>query len=134
MFENEFKHFFCKYDEPTYIKYLKIEILTLIATENSLQDIINELSEYVTDVDVGIARNAIKAIGKIALRIPNASSAIIYQLLNFLKLNIDYVLTGTLIVMKDILRKYKQQSSEILQAIEGNLESVESDEGKAAVI
>lgn len=109
-YENEYKHFFCKFDEPNYIKLLKIEILTLISTENNLQDIINELTEYVGDVHSDLARKAIRSIGKIAIRIPNASSAIIYQLLNFLKMNHNYILTETLIVIKDLLRKYRGQS------------------------
>jgi AP-4 complex subunit beta-1 len=35
-FENEYKQFFIKYDEPSYIKNIKLEILGLIASENNI--------------------------------------------------------------------------------------------------
>ena len=35
-FENEYKHFFVKYDEPTYIKNIKLEILGFVASDNNL--------------------------------------------------------------------------------------------------
>ena len=43
VFENDYKQFYCKVDEPTYIKLLKLDILTQIASENNLGDILNEL-------------------------------------------------------------------------------------------
>ncbi len=38
-------------DEPSYIKDLKLKILSQIATENNLGDILNELGEYFTDIN-----------------------------------------------------------------------------------
>lgn len=35
-----------RYNEPSYVKYEKIDILALIANETSVNDIIAELSEY----------------------------------------------------------------------------------------
>jgi AP-4 complex subunit beta-1 len=35
-FENEYKQFFIKYDEPSYIKNIKLEILGKIASENNI--------------------------------------------------------------------------------------------------
>jgi len=42
-FEKDFKHFYCKIDEPTYIKYIKLDILRNVASEQNLGDILNEL-------------------------------------------------------------------------------------------
>ncbi len=36
VFEGEFKHFFIKYDEPSYIKYLKLDILSYIASPSNI--------------------------------------------------------------------------------------------------
>ena len=36
VFESEYKHFFIKYDEPSYIKNLKLEILAHITSPNNL--------------------------------------------------------------------------------------------------
>jgi AP-4 complex subunit beta-1 len=134
VFENDFKSFFCKFDEPTYIKFMKISILTMISSENNVGDIINELSAYVTDVNADISRKSIQAASKIALKIPSTCVSIVRQLLSFLSLNIDYVITETLVAMKDLIRKYRQLSLEILIEIENSLEIASDDEGKAAII
>jgi AP-4 complex subunit beta-1 len=51
VFAQDYKCFYCRVDEPTYIKLLKLEILSLIASDFNLGDMLNELGEYVTDVD-----------------------------------------------------------------------------------
>jgi AP-4 complex subunit beta-1 len=43
LFQSDYKQFFCKYDEPSYIKEIKISILGYISNERNIQDIINEL-------------------------------------------------------------------------------------------
>jgi len=72
-FENEFKQFFVKYDEPSYIKNIKLEIRGYIASENNIQEIVNELCEYVTDVNADIAKRSIRCFGMIIVRLPSIS-------------------------------------------------------------
>jgi vesicle coat complex subunit len=43
VFETEYKHFFVKYDEPSYIKHIKLDILAAVASESNLQEINSEL-------------------------------------------------------------------------------------------
>jgi AP-4 complex subunit beta-1 len=38
---------------------------------------LNELGEYVTDVDSEISRRSIQALGRIAIRLPSMASAIV---------------------------------------------------------
>ena len=134
VFENEYKNFYCKYDEPTYIRFLKIEILTMIASDNNITEIINELSAYVTDLNTEISKKSIQGLGTIALRLHSVSASIVQQLLSFLDFNIDYVITETLVTMKDIMRKYRGLSTDIMSTIEGSLDIVNAEEGKAAII
>jgi len=54
-FLGNFKHFFLKYDEPIYIKFIKLSILSEIATDETVEEICTELNEYVTDVNHDIA-------------------------------------------------------------------------------
>lgn len=134
VFENDFKSFFCKFDEPTYIKHMKIDILTMIVSENTITDIVTELSAYITDVNIDVSKKSIQALSKIGIRMPNSYIPIVRQLLSFLSLGIDYVITETLVAMKDLIRKYRQISLEILNEIENSLELASDDEGKASII
>ena len=55
-----------------------------------------ELTEYVADVDVTLAREAIRAVGQIALE-SNDVNAIVDRLLQFLEMDTDYVTAETLV-------------------------------------
>lgn len=52
-----------------YIKQLKMEILTLIASSTNVYDIVGELTEYARDISSDTARLAVKAVGRIALSV-----------------------------------------------------------------
>jgi len=69
--------FFCRQNEPSYIKSLKLEILAAVADSDNAHAIITELSEYVGDIDEQLAREAVRAVGRIALdvRAPGRSAA-----------------------------------------------------------
>ena len=56
-------------NEPTYIKQLKLEILATIADETNAYEIATELTEYVNDIDPHLARDAVRAVGRIALEV-----------------------------------------------------------------
>ena len=133
-FENDFKTFFCKDDEPVYIRVLKIDILQIIASENNMFEIIGELGAYISDFHREISKSAIQSITKLAMRFPDSSQHLTKMLLKYLTANSENIVTDVLIALKDLVRKYRNLSSEILTDIEAVLEFVTGDEGKAAVI
>ena len=45
LFTRRYRHFFVRYDEPSYVKNLKVEILPLIAGDKNARDIAAELVE-----------------------------------------------------------------------------------------
>lgn len=134
VFGPDYKQFFCRYNDPSYIKQVKIEILTILADVNSAEPIVAELSEYVTDVDADIAPRAIRAIGGIAVRVPYAAEMIVNSLTNLLELDIDYVCAEAAVVMKDLVRKYPQQFQSASGAVQRCLKIVTEPEGKCAVL
>ncbi|KAH0888295.1 LOW QUALITY PROTEIN: hypothetical protein HID58_050724 [Brassica napus] len=83
IFASDYKHFCCQYNEPLYVKKLKLEMLTAIANESkhlrnwycfilygiwNEKAVLTELCEYAANVDIEIARESIRAVGKIALQ------------------------------------------------------------------
>lgn len=135
VFESEYKHFFVKYDEPSYIKNLKLEILAHIASGNNIQEIVNELSEYVTDVNAEIAKKSIKCFGTIIIRLPKMSKTVSAQLRNFLALRISYVTTETVVVLKDVLRKYRGFIEDFIPFFSKiSLDQIAEVEGKCAFV
>jgi AP-4 complex subunit beta-1 len=133
-FENDFKTFFCKDDEPVYIRVLKIDVLQMIATDNNMFEILGELGAYISDFHREISKKSIQSITKLAMRFPDSSQHLTKMLLKYLTANNENIVTDVLIALKDLVRKYRNLSSEILNDIEAVLEYVTGDEGKAAVI
>ena len=70
IFQDEYKQFYTKYNEPSNVKYLKVEILGLISNGSNVEELVNELSEYVADVDIELARHSVRSIAQIAIKNP----------------------------------------------------------------
>ncbi|KAL1291193.1 hypothetical protein AAHE18_20G184200 [Arachis hypogaea] len=134
IFSSDYKHFYCQYNEPSYVKKLKLEMLTAVANESNTYDIVTELCEYAANVDIPIARESIRAVGKIALQQYDVN-AIVDRLLQFLEMEKDYVTCEALVLVKDLLRKYPQWSQDCI-AVVGNISSknVQEPKAKAALI
>lgn len=134
IFSLDYKHFYCQYNEPSYVKKLKLEMLTAVANESNTYEIVTELCEYAANVDIPIARESIRAVGKIALQQYDVN-AIVDRLLQFLEMEKDYVTSEALVLVKDLLRKYPQWSQDCI-AVVGNISSnnVQEPKAKAALI
>ncbi|KAM3350073.1 hypothetical protein ACQJBY_022712 [Aegilops geniculata] len=134
LFSSDYKSFYCQFSDPSYVKKLKLEMLTAIANESNTYEIVTELCEYAGNVDVPIARESIRAVGKIALQQYDVN-AIVDRLLQFLEMDKDYVTAETLVLVKDLLRKYPQWSHDCI-AVVGNISSqnIQEPKGKAALI
>ncbi|KJP89268.1 hypothetical protein AK88_01146 [Plasmodium fragile] len=118
IFDYDYKHFFFRYNDLTYIKDIKLDILVSVATKNNMVMITNELSEYICDQNVDIARKAIYSIGCIALKIPKAISKIVeLALSSFLPMNRSYICSATVEMLANILRKYEEYTKVIIEQI-----------------
>jgi hypothetical protein len=63
LFADDVTQLFCRYNDPSYVKTLRLELITFVCTEKHFQVVSDELSAYVTDVDADLARASIKALG-----------------------------------------------------------------------
>ena len=106
VFQGNHKDFFIRHTDPTYVKAVKIDILTTIACDANSKDIVAELVEYVGDSTREISRIAIASIAKIALRVESISKQALQHFLDLLSMDVDHIRGTTLFAMKDFLRKY----------------------------
>lgn len=63
IFESNIKVFFCKFNDPLYLKIEKIEILVKVCLESNSESVLNELQDYSNDMDMDLVQSAVKAIG-----------------------------------------------------------------------
>ncbi|EXJ94688.1 hypothetical protein A1O1_03085 [Capronia coronata CBS 617.96] len=102
----EIRVFFCKYNDPPYIKFQKLDIMVRIANEHNVDQLLAELKEYALEVDMDFVRRAVKAIGQVAVKIESASERCVNALLDLINTKVNYVVQEVIVVIKDIFRKY----------------------------
>ena len=102
----ELSPFLCTYHDPEYIKLVKLDILYQLATQSNATDVLDELQSCVTDINENIARKAIHMIGRLALKWSLVADPCVAALKTIMQGRADYALQESVMVVKDILRKY----------------------------
>lgn len=120
--------------QPSSVKSLKMAILPKLATPTNGREVVAELSEYVGGVDAELARQAVRAIADIAVRVPLACETVLESLVEALEVDAEYVRAETVIVMQDILRKYPDRAIAVIPSLHRCLKRMEDPNGRAAVI
>ncbi|KAK3670645.1 beta-adaptin [Recurvomyces mirabilis] len=104
--DKEMRVFFCKYNDPPYLKLTKLEIMVRIASPSNADQLLAELKEYALEVDMDFVRKAVRAIGQVAIKIEESAEKAVNVLLELLNTKVGYVVQEVIVVIKDIFRKY----------------------------
>ncbi|KAL6754541.1 adaptin N terminal region-domain-containing protein [Haematococcus lacustris] len=131
---NEVKVFFCKYNDPIYVKMEKLEIMIRLASDKNIDQVLLEFKEYAQEVDVDFVRKAVRAIGRCAVSIERAAEKCINVLLELIATKVNYVVQEAIIVIKDIFRRYPNQYESIISTLCDNLDSLDEPEAKASMV
>ncbi|KAJ3140785.1 AP-1 complex subunit beta-1 [Geranomyces variabilis] len=132
--KNELKVFFCKYNDPIYVKMAKLEIMVRLATEANVEEVLPELKEYSSEVDVDFVRKAVRSIGRCAIKIEPAADRCIKVLVDLIQTKVNYVVQEAIVVIKDIFRKYPNRYESIIGTLCENLDSLDEPDAKASMI
>jgi vesicle coat complex subunit len=85
-------------------------------------------------VDVDFVRKAVRAIGRLAVKIESAADKCIAALLELIQTKVNYVVQEAIIVIRDIFRKYPNQYESIISTLCENLDDLDEPEAKASMI
>ncbi|BGP03285.1 beta-adaptin [Rhodotorula toruloides] len=131
---NEMRVFFCKYNDPPYVKVEKLEIMIKLVTEKNVDTFLSELKEYASEVDVDFVRKSVRAIGQCAVKIEGAAERCVNVLLDLISTRISYVVQESIVVIKDIFRRYPQRYEGIIPTLCASLDELDEPEAKASLI
>ncbi|KAL3767887.1 hypothetical protein ACHAW5_010130 [Stephanodiscus triporus] len=132
--ENEIKVFFCKYNDPIYVKMEKLEIIIKLVSERNVDQVLLELKEYATEVDVDFVRKSVSAIGRCAVKLERAAERCIGVLLELIQTKVNYVVQESVIVIKDVFRRYPNRYESIIATLCDNLDTLDEPQAKASMI
>ncbi|KAJ7041149.1 adaptin N terminal region-domain-containing protein [Mycena alexandri] len=130
----EMRVFFCKYNDPLYVKIEKLDIMVRLAGESNVDALLSELKEYASEVDVDFVRKSVKAIGQTAVKIDVAAERCVNVLLELIATRVSYVVQEAVVVMKDIFRKYPSTYEGVIPTLCANLDELDEPEAKASLI
>lgn len=154
---NDIRVFFCKYNDPIYVKVTKLELIFMLANEHNIEEVLTELREcvppplplpppnlpplptnethrYATEIDVHFVRKSVRAIGKLAIKIEPAARLCIDTLLELVSTKVSYIVQEATVVICNIFRKYPNKYESIISTLCENLDSIDEPEAKAAMI
>mmetsp|Transcript_18513 Transcript_18513/g.43337 ORF Transcript_18513/g.43337 Transcript_18513/m.43337 type:complete len:796 (-) Transcript_18513:181-2568(-) len=128
------KMFFCKYNDPVYVKLEKVDIMVMLVNERNMEQVLLELKEYATGVDVEFVRKSVRSIGRVAVKLERACERAIGVLLELIETKVNYVVQEATVVIKDIFRKYPSRYEQVLIALCDSLDVLDEPEAKASMI
>ena len=99
-----FQVFFVKYNDPIYVKLEKLDIMIRLASQANITQVLSELKEYATEVDVDFVRKAVRAIGRCAIKVEPSAERCVSTLLDLIQTKVNYVVQEAIVVIKDIFR------------------------------
>jgi len=149
--KNDVKVFFCKYNDPIYVKLAKLEIMYRLARSENAKEVLAELQEYLisnvsfpsfddcllryaSEVDIDFVRKAVRSIGRLAIKVEPAADNCIQALLSLIETKVSYVVQEAIIVIKDIFRRYPGKYEGIIPKLCETLDTLEDSEAKASMI
>ena len=132
--KHEMKVFFVKYNDPIYVKLEKLDIMIRLASQANIAQVLAELKEYATEVDVDFVRKAVRAIGRCAIKVEQSAERCVATLLDLIQTKVNYVVQEAIVVIKDIFRKYPNKYESIISTLCENLDTLDEPEARGSMI
>ncbi|KAM6399000.1 AP-4 complex subunit beta-1 [Rhynochetos jubatus] len=130
-FSSHYKKFFCSYSEPHYIKCQKMEVLCELVNDENVQQVLEELKSYCTDISVELAQGAISAIGNIARTYTEQCVGILTELLG---LQQEHITSAVVRAFRDLVWLCPQCTDVVCRALPTCEDVIQDSEGRRALI
>jgi vesicle coat complex subunit len=137
LLDKEFRYFFILYTDPVYIKIEKMDILYKLADSKNYEYLLAEFRTYAClEFDTEIVKKAVEYLGKIAFKYEKAAELCLDHLKDILDNNKDFTVNGGIIILRDLIRKYKcAKSIDLIKKIDEDfIKYVTLPDSKAALM
>ena len=137
-FDDEYRQFYIKYHEPTNVKYLKVELLPLLANPDTAPDIVAELAELVHNTDPKLGRLAVRSMARIACRDtggPGCAESIAQRMVECLDyLHVEHIQSEAASALTLMIRKHESLKPVAAMSLARTLKYLSEPTGKASII
>ena len=134
VFSNHLKDFFIYSSDPVYVMNLKLEILSLLATDETVHSILKEFRTYVkfpNEQDFVI--HVIRAMGRVALKIPEVVESCISTLMNLITKGTEKMVAESIIAIHQLLQQNPEDNKKIILQMSILLEDIKVPVARASI-
>ena len=133
IFQKNLKDFYAADSEPPFVRQMKVDIMAAIATEKNSSLILSEFSHYVKDDDKSFVRHTIKAVGRVANRMPSVSDRCLKGLMGLLATGDGGVIAEAILVLRQLVQQDTRHGN-ILVKVGRMLTKVAEPSARAAIV
>eukprot|EP00520_Triparma_pacifica_P006142 CAMPEP_0118672500 /NCGR_PEP_ID=MMETSP0785-20121206/22574_1 /TAXON_ID=91992 /ORGANISM="Bolidomonas pacifica, Strain CCMP 1866" /LENGTH=791 /DNA_ID=CAMNT_0006567467 /DNA_START=16 /DNA_END=2388 /DNA_ORIENTATION=+ len=141
-FSPDYRQLYVRYNEPSHVKYLKVEILGELANEENGIDIITELTEYVSDPDGKLGVRAVKAISEVGCSDRclleggqgGIGEVVVEKLVELTGLDVNHISSKAAECLKDVTRKHHTMRSIVAPVLPRCMKFITDERGLASVV
>ncbi|KJH51580.1 adaptin region [Dictyocaulus viviparus] len=130
MFDPFLKSFFVRSSDPSFVKELKLHVLTSLVSEVNVHIILRELQTYVCMGD--LAGSAIEAIGRCAVRVKAVSEQCLAGLVKLIASPNESVVCSAVIVLKRLL--HAEAPAPLLSRLTRLIRSIQASPARACIV
>ena len=125
LLDKDFKYFFVQYNDPIYVKLEKVDILYKLCDNKNFEVIIKEFTSYaLTETNNELIHKSVKYIGCVGYKFEKSLDICVESLGKIIDNNNDEAISESIIVSRDLMRKYKGRALELINKI--NIELINS--------
>ncbi|RNE99424.1 putative beta-adaptin [Trypanosoma conorhini] len=130
---NSLDSFYVRFTDPPYVKLEKLRLLLKLVTPSTAVQILKELDEYSSEVDLVFAEEVVKSIATLALKIDSVVSNCVDLLLRIVAARPE-LLPQVITSCKNIVRKYPEQLVLETLILEHGADAVLEEDAKVSLI
>ena len=125
LLDKDFKYFFVQYNDPIYVKLEKVDILYKLCDNKNFEVIIKEFTSYaLTETNSELIHKSVKYIGCVGYKFEKSLDICVESLGKIIDNNNDEAICESIIVARDLMRKYKGRALELISKL--NVELINS--------
>jgi len=142
LFEPHLTEFFVRATDPSFIRNLKLEIISSVATAENISKILKELKTYINREEKEFVANTIQAIGRCAISVPDISDRCLGGLTSLLSNRSETVVAESVVVVRKLLQAMMANENEetvatvvdVVTSLSKLVDTIESPKARASIL
>ncbi|KAG8973912.1 AP-3 complex subunit beta [Tulasnella sp. 425] len=139
MLQPHVSRLYIRSSDITQVKQVKMRILVALITPGNAQDMLREFKDYVLDTDDKLVSDAVWAIGRCALKAPDASSSCLSALTMLIRSSNDVAVAAAVLALKSLHQhqislKTSTGTVNVVASLASHYDNISHPEARACIL